>query len=94
MVTVTGGNAANAKTAICTSHDPAKPIVTMTNAQTRRPDVADDIVDRLRCTYVAEGCGQCTFCLARNEIELLQEEINDLRLQVVILSIPKETGDD
>jgi chromosome segregation ATPase len=31
---------------------------------------------------------------AEDEIERLQEEINDLRLQVVILSIPKETGDD
>jgi hypothetical protein len=29
-----------------------------------------------------------------DHIEELQEEINDLRLQVVILSIPKETGDD
>lgn len=70
-----------------------------------------DMVTRLRCTFVADGCGQCTFCLARNEIKRLrsinkslrldliacrgelmgsEEEINDLRLKVVALSIPKE----
>ena len=34
--------------------------------------MADDIVTRLKCIYVEGGCGQCTFCLARNEIERLR----------------------
>jgi hypothetical protein len=42
MDTATGGNDASATTAICTSPDPAKPIATMTNAQTRRPAVAEE----------------------------------------------------
>jgi len=34
--------------------------------------MADDIVDRLQCIYDKDGCGQCTFCLAKAEIERLR----------------------
>jgi hypothetical protein len=34
--------------------------------------VADDIVTRLQCIYNKDGCGQCTFCLAKAEIERLR----------------------
>lgn len=34
--------------------------------------MADDIVERLSCIYDADGCGQCTFCLAKAEIERLR----------------------
>ena len=34
----------------------------------------DDIVTRLHCAYGDPiGCGQCTFCLVKVEIELLRE---------------------
>jgi hypothetical protein len=42
--------------------------------------VADDILARLRCIYAAEGCGQCTFCVAKAEIERLREKVEDLRM--------------
>jgi hypothetical protein len=62
--------------------------------------VADDIVTRLReiatewaCPFCEPGpmgeCGQCLAMLAAaDEIERLYAEINDLRLQVVKLSLP------
>jgi len=34
--------------------------------------VADDIMTRLQCIYHKDGCGQCTFCLAKAEIERLR----------------------
>lgn len=34
--------------------------------------MTDDIVTRLRCNYADDGCGQCTFCLAKAEIERLR----------------------
>ena len=34
--------------------------------------MADDIVKRLQCIYMEDGCGQCTFCLATVEIENLR----------------------
>jgi hypothetical protein len=58
-----------------------------------RPAVADDIVTRLQ--QMLDGpvpfvIGREDIRNALNEIERLQKEINDLRLQVVTLSIPKE----
>jgi hypothetical protein len=41
--------------------------------------VADDIVKQLQCIYDKDGCGQCTFCLAKAEIERLQAENDELR---------------
>jgi len=38
--------------------------------------VVDDIVTRLQCIYDADGCGQCTFCLAKAEIESLRAEVD------------------
>ncbi len=54
--------------------------------------MGDDIVTRLSCIYVAHGCGECTFCLAKAEIQRLTAEVNDLRLQVVTLSTPRSVG--
>lgn len=34
--------------------------------------MADDIMTRLQCIYDKDGCGQCTFCLAKAEIERLR----------------------
>ena len=34
--------------------------------------MADDIVDFLQCIYDEDACGQCTFCLAKAEIERLR----------------------
>ena len=41
----------------------------------KRPAVADDIVTRLQCIYNPDGCGQCTFCLAKAEIERLRAQV-------------------
>jgi hypothetical protein len=51
--------------------------------------VADDIVTRLRDQAEAPALAWLTE--AADEIERLRVEINDLRLQVVALSIPKDT---
>ena len=40
--------------------------------------MTDDIVTRLRCIYDPDGCGQCTFCLAKAEIERLRGIAEDL----------------
>ena len=62
----------------------------------RRPAVADNIVTRLR--YIAQDmlC-DCWICQtahdAADEIERLHAEINELRLQVVTLSIPTTPPD-
>jgi len=37
--------------------------------------VADDIVKQLQCIYDKDGCGQCTFCLAKAEIERLRAQV-------------------
>jgi len=37
--------------------------------------VADDIVTQLQCIYDKDGCGQCTFCLAKAEIERLRAQV-------------------
>jgi hypothetical protein len=34
--------------------------------------MTDNIVTRLQCIYDKDGCGQCTFCLAKAEIERLR----------------------
>ena len=36
--------------------------------------MADSIVTRLQCIYEEDGCDQCTFCLAKAEIERLRAE--------------------
>jgi len=60
----------------------------------RRPAVAKDIVKRLRdVTEMSWDGDEITDPLcseAADEIERLRQEINELRLQVVALSIPKE----
>lgn len=40
--------------------------------------MADDIIDRLRCSYADPPCEQCTFCAARAEIERLRALGDDL----------------
>lgn len=37
--------------------------------------MADDIVERLYCSYADPPCEQCTFCAARAEIERLRVEL-------------------
>ena len=37
--------------------------------------MADDIVTRLQCIYDEDGCGQCTFCLAKAKIEYLRTQV-------------------
>ena len=34
--------------------------------------MTDDILTRLQCIYDKDGCGLCTFCLAKVEIENLR----------------------
>ena len=41
--------------------------------------MADDIVKQLQCIYNKNGCGRCTFCLAKAEIERLRAEVERLR---------------
>ena len=41
--------------------------------------MADNIVTRLQCVYDPAGCDQCTFCLAKAEIERLR--VDNLRLE-------------
>lgn len=45
--------------------------------------MADDIVERLGCAYRhgTTGCGLCTFCLARAEIERLRARNAELLAQ-------------
>jgi hypothetical protein len=38
---------------------------------------SSDIVTRLQCIYDKDGCGQCTFCLAKAEIERLRAEVEE-----------------
>lgn len=53
----------------------------------------------LSCPHGNIACGdpgspymaQCQLCDAADEIERLQQEINDLRHQIITLTIPKET---
>ena len=40
--------------------------------------MADDIVKRLQCIYEEDGCDQCTFCLAKAEIERLHDIVDQL----------------
>jgi hypothetical protein len=47
--------------------------------------VADDIVTRLRCIYDPDGCGQCTFCLAKAEIERLRAENAKQKTEIIRL---------
>ena len=37
-----------------------------------------DIVNQLQCIYNPDGCGRCTFCLAKAEIERLRSEVERL----------------
>jgi hypothetical protein len=53
--------------------------------------VAEDIVERLRCTYTDDGCDQCTFCLARAEIERLRHTVD--RLNAALDDITHLTSD-
>lgn len=61
-----------------------------------RPTVTDDIVTRLRIIHCAADdltpCGTCLICQAADEIERLYNEINDLRLQIVALSLPQQVA--
>ena len=55
--------------------------------------MADDIIDRLRCSYADPPCEQCTFCAARAEIERLRTELSDTRrLKDDLLSRLRESG--
>ena len=40
-----------------------------------------DIVNQLQCIYNPDGCGRCTFCLAKAEIERLRAEVASLTQQ-------------
>lgn len=58
--------------------------------------MTDDIVTRLRIIHCAADdltpCGTCLICQAADEIERLYNEINDLRLQIVALSLPQQVA--
>jgi hypothetical protein len=55
--------------------------------------VAEDVVG-WSCKQIPNGMNPIVVCERQDlldEIELLQQEINDLRHQIVTLSIPKDT---